>query len=121
MDGLAISAVCLVMLASVGGYAPGAAAAQGPHDENVAPAAAPAAQEASGGGWRERRHWDWGQHRLFAAELRPPLAPPRLKPDGEGWHDDHWDDPGAPVRIAVPTPPPSSHSWSASRSWSANH
>lgn len=110
MGGLAMSAVWLVMFSPIALSAPGGGGAEGPHDETVAQAAALALHGAPHGtphgSWQERRHWDWGQHRLFATDQRPPLAPPRLQPEDEGWPGDHWDDPGAPVRIAVPTPQP---------------
>lgn len=43
--------------------------------------------------WRDRRHWDWGQHDMGAGMARVPQGAPGL-PDGEA--------PDAPLLLAEP-------------------
>ncbi len=91
---IVVTAICIGL--GLGAAAPRAGAADPATDNTAASQAAPAPS------WQERRHWDWGQHQLLAAEWWLFDAPtPRAAPR-QRWRDDNWDSPGAPVRIASP-------------------
>lgn len=43
--------------------------------------------------WRDRRHWDWGQHDMGEGVARMPHGAPSAP---------GWDGPDAPLRLADP-------------------